>query len=47
MRLSSMFAALCCAAVVPMIQAADEVVKVDNGSDLIAPDTLKNFDNLL
>jgi putrescine transport system substrate-binding protein len=44
MRLSSVFAALCCAAVVPMLQAADSVVKVYNWSDYIGPDTLKNFE---
>ena len=44
MRLSSLFAALCCAAVVPMLQAADSVVKVYNWSDYIGPDTLKNFE---
>ncbi|NVZ86143.1 polyamine ABC transporter substrate-binding protein [Pseudomonas yamanorum] len=44
MRLSSLFAALCCAAIVPMTQAADPVVKVYNWSDYIGPDTLKNFE---
>jgi putrescine transport system substrate-binding protein len=44
MRLSSLFAALCCVAVVPMLQAADAVVKVYNWSDYIGPDTLKNFE---
>ena len=44
MRLSSFFAALCCAAIVPMAEAADPVVKVYNWSDYIGPDTLKNFE---
>ncbi len=44
MRVSSLFAVLCCAAVVPMSQAATPVVKVYNWSDYIGPDTLKNFE---
>lgn len=44
MRLSSLAAALCMAAVLPQVQAAEQVVKVYNWSDYIAPDTLKNFE---
>ncbi len=44
MRVSSLFAVLCCAAVVPMSQAATPVAKVYNWSDYIGPDTLKNFE---
>ena len=44
MRLSRLFAALCCAALVPVTQAAESVVKVYNWSGYIGPDTVKNFE---
>ncbi|QXI26222.1 polyamine ABC transporter substrate-binding protein [Pseudomonas vanderleydeniana] len=44
MRLPSLFAVLCCAAVMPLTQAAEQEVKVYNWSDYIAPDTLANFE---
>jgi putrescine transport system substrate-binding protein len=44
MRLTRLFAALCCAAVGPMGQAAESVVKVYNWSDYTGPDTLKNVE---
>lgn len=44
MRLSKLFAALCCATVAPMALAAAPVVKVYNWSDYIGPETLKNFE---
>ena len=44
MRVSSLAAALCMAAVLPQVQAADAMVKMYNWSDYIAPDTLKNFE---
>ncbi|CAI8717316.1 putrescine ABC transporter periplasmic binding protein [Pseudomonas sp. IT-P12] len=44
MRLSRLAAALCLAAVLPQVHAAEPVVKMYNWSDYIAPDTLKNFE---
>ncbi|WLD65477.1 polyamine ABC transporter substrate-binding protein [Pseudomonas sp. OVF7] len=44
MRSSSLCAVLCCAALMPLTQAAESVVKVYNWSDYIGPDTLKNFE---
>ncbi|WP_460122049.1 polyamine ABC transporter substrate-binding protein [Pseudomonas sp. S2_C03] len=43
MRLSSLAAAFCMAAVLPQVQAAEQELKFYNWSDYIAPDTLKNF----
>ncbi|MEX3777138.1 polyamine ABC transporter substrate-binding protein [Pseudomonas sp. MYb118] len=44
MRISSLAAALCMAAVLPQVQAAEQELKFYNWSDYIAPDTLKNFE---
>ena len=43
MRSTSLFTALCCAIVMPAVQAAGEV-KVYNWSDYIGPDTLAQFE---